>query len=91
MKSQTTRTVELMHRSSIPGAWWCTPIGWEPANEIEGAEFTDGSWWDETGEVAGLVCFGDFDGHSGETIEIPAEELRVASCGNCRVIESVRL
>ncbi len=80
----TTLTVELMHRSSIPGAIWAKPCGWEPENEIEGSEWIDGSWWDDAGNTAGLVCF--VEGNEGDIVEVVLSDLRVASCGDCRVI-----
>lgn len=87
-----TVTVRLLHNSSIPGARWCDPVGWEPANAIEGAELVDGSWWNDDGEVAGLVWFGDrSECGASEVIEVRLEDLRVASCGNCRVIGEVLL
>lgn len=85
--NQKTLTVELMHRSSIQGARWCKPVSWTPANEIKYAEFVDGSWWSEHEEEAGLICF--VDGEEGDHIEVSPEELRVASCGDCRVIGEV--
>jgi len=79
--------VQLNQKCSIQGSRWCTPLGWEPRNQIEGAEFTDGSWWDETEEVAGLVCF--TDGEEGELISVKLSDLRIASTGNCKVIGEV--
>lgn len=78
-----------VNRSSISGARWCQPVGWEPQNEVEGAEFVDGSWWGETEEEAGLVRWSD--GDEGEEIEVDADDLRVASCGDCRVIAEVQV
>lgn len=93
IRSNETETptvkVRLGHRSSIPGARWATPVGWEPTNEIEGSEFLDGSWWDETEETAGLVCF--TPGDDGDQIDAPTDEVRVASTGDCRVIGPVAL
>ena len=57
-------TVKLQHRSSIWGARWCLPVGWEPTNEIDGSEFLDGSYWDDTEETAGVIGF--VDGDEGE-------------------------
>ena len=54
----TTLKVRLLHRSSVPHARWCEPVGWEPGNEIEGAEFLDGSWWSDHEEEAGLLLLG---------------------------------
>jgi hypothetical protein len=31
------------------------PVGWEPANQIEGAVFDGGVWWDAHEEVASLL------------------------------------
>jgi len=84
--------IRLMHNSSIPGARWCEPIGWEPSNEIEGAEFADGSWWSDSEEEAGLVWFGDVNAYgSEEVIDASLDDLRVASCGDCRVIGTVEV
>lgn len=83
----TTLTVKLGHRSSISGARWCQAVGWEPRNEVTGAAFADGSWWSEQDEDAGLVCFAD--GEEGDEVEVDIDDLRVASCGNCRVIAEV--
>lgn len=82
-------TVKLEHRSSIPNARWCKAIGWEPVNQIDGAELLDGSWWSETEEEAGLVCF--VEGDEGDEIDVALDDLRVASCGDCRVIASVEV
>ena len=92
----TKVTVRLCHNSSIPGARWCEPIGWEPANAIEGAEWVDGGWWGDDEQEAGLVCFGHpatyrEDTGEDETAEVTLADLRVASCGNCRVIAEVRI
>lgn len=90
-KTKTIR-VRLLHNASIPSARWCEPIGWEPANEIAGAELVDGAWWDADEQVAGLVWFGERDayGHE-EVIDVTLDDLRVASCGDCRVIGEVEL
>lgn len=85
----TKLTVKLNHKSSIPGARWCTPVGWEPTNEIAGAEFLDGSWWGESQEEAGVICFAD--GDEGGEIEVEVDELRIAACGDCRVIGALEL
>lgn len=84
-----TITVRLMHNSSIPQARWAKPIGWEPQNEIGGSEYVDGSWWDEYEETAGIVCFAE--GDEGDEIEVSVDECRIASTGNCRVIEKVKV
>lgn len=79
--------VRINHKSSVSGASWCTPVGWEPDNQIEGAEFLDGSWWSDSEEEAGLLYFGE--AQEGEEIEATFADLRVASCGDCRVIGEV--
>lgn len=90
MNAPKTLKVELQHTSSIPSARWCRPVGWEPTNQIDGAEFAAGSWWSEDSESAGLVWFGDINAYgAGETIDASLEDLRVASCGDCRVIGNV--
>ncbi len=88
----TTRTVTLMHNASIPGARWCEPKGWEPANVIEDADFVDGAWWYDDEQAAGLVWFGNRDAYGArETVEVSLDDLRVASCGDCRVIGAVEI
>lgn len=89
MHATKSLKVVLGHRSSISQARWCQPVGWKPKNEIEGADFVDGSWWGESEEEAGLVCF--VQGEEGEEIEVSSDDIRVASCGNCRVIGAVEL
>jgi len=85
----TKLTIALAHKSAIPGARWATPVGWEPANEIDGSEYLDGSWWSEDSETAGLLYFGA--GSEGDTVEADADDLRVASTGNCRVIGQIEV
>lgn len=87
--STKTVTVRLMHNTSLTRTRWCQPVGWEPANKLAGAEFVDGSWWDDQEEVAGLVCFAE--GDEGDEIEVSLDDLRVASCGDCKVIGKVKL
>lgn len=88
----TTVTVRLAHNAAIPGARWCQPVGWEPRNEIEGAEFVDGSWWSDSEEEAGLIWCGERDAYGAEeVIEATLDDLRVASCGDCRVIGEVKV
>ena len=79
--------IRINHKSSVSGASWCTPIGWEPDNQIEEAQFVDGSWWSDVEEEAGLLYFGE--AQEGEEIEASFADLRVASCGDCRVIGEV--
>ena len=85
----TTYEVEIGHRSSIAGAYWCKPIDWAPANQIDAAEFIDGSWWTDDEEIAGIVCFQQ--GEKGDCIEVTLDDLRVASCGDCRIIAEIQL
>ena len=92
MNATKTMKIRLLHNASIPGARWCEAIGWEPANQIDGAELADGSWWDENEEVAGLVWFGEVNAYGvNEVIEADLGGLRVASCGDCRVIGNVQI
>ena len=81
--------IRLNHQSSIPGAIWCEPIGWEPTNEIEGADYFDSGWWDDVENVAGIVAF--VDGDQNEVIECDISDLRIASCGDCRIIGEVEI
>jgi len=81
--------VLLQHVSSIRGARWCRPIGWDPKNKVEGAEFVGDSWWSEGEGKAGLVCFSE--GAEGTEIEVAVDDLKVASCGECKVISEVQV
>jgi hypothetical protein len=84
-------TVVLGHNSSLPGRpRWCEAKGWAPANEIAGAEYVDGAWWTDVENVAGLVCFADA-GDEGDVVEVDADDLRVAACGDCRVLGPVEV
>jgi hypothetical protein len=76
-----------MHKSSVPNARWAHPIGWEPTQEIEGAEFLDGSWWSDSQEEAGLICF--VPGVEGAIIEVDGSDLRIVTTGDCRVIGEI--
>lgn len=89
MRGKTVR-VRLLHNASIPNARWCEPVGWVPKNVIAGAELVDGAWWDEYEEVAGMVLFGDHSFELYEVAEVNLGVLRVASCGNCRVLAKVK-
>jgi len=92
MNATKTLAVRLMHNASIPGARWCVPVGWAPTNEIEDAEYVDGSWWGVTEEEAGLVWFGDVNAYGAEeVVEASPDDLRVASCGDCHVLDEVKL
>jgi hypothetical protein len=91
MTATKALTVRLMHNAAIPNARWCEPIGWTPSNEIDGSELSDGAWWDDDEQTAGLVWFGHPDEFgAGEVIEANADDIRVASCGDCRVIGEVK-
>lgn len=92
MNATKTLKVRLLHNASIPGARWCEPIGWEPVNEVEGSELVDGAWWDADEQTAGLVWFGHPDSYgANEVAEVSLDDLRVASCGDCRVVGEVEL
>jgi len=87
-----TVKIRLLHKSSLPGARWCEPIGWEPVNVIEGSIQEEGAWWDGNNEnTAGLCWFGEpgENGHN-DVVEVPLAELRVVSCGECRVLQTAR-
>jgi hypothetical protein len=76
-------------------------VGWEPSNELGGASFIDGSWYDDESdisapEVAGIVWFGDVDEYEEcdndeLIIECSLDDLRIASCGDCKVIAEVKM
>jgi len=83
--------VEVCHASSIPGARWCRPVGWSPRNAIDGAEWSDGdgAWHDEHGDAAGIVIYGDHA--EGDRVTVALDDLRVAACGDCRVVGEVEV
>jgi hypothetical protein len=83
--------VEVGHASSIPGARWCRPIGWSPRNVIDGADWSDGdgAWQDEDGDAAGIVVYGDHA--EGDQVAVALDDLRVVSCGDCRVVGEVEV
>lgn len=85
--------VTVGHRSGIAGARWCLPVGWSPRNRVLGAGWSDedGAWTTEGGEVAGLVVFTQDDEDEGETVTVGLDDLRVVSCGDCRVIGEVQV
>lgn len=90
MNATKTLKVRLLHNASIPNARWCEPIGWTPANEVKGAEFDNGCWWDGDEEAASLVWFGHPNEYgANEVMQANLDDLRVASCGDCRVIGEV--
>lgn len=80
-----TVTVRLLHDSSIPSLRWCEPIGWEPKAEVNG-EYADGSWWDDNEEVAGLVVLGNYTEGEDEIVTVDIDQIRIASCGDCKII-----
>lgn len=83
--------VKLLHKCPVPGARWCGPVGWEPANKIKGAAYEDGAWWDGREEVASLIWLGDPNQHGAfHEITVPLDDLRVATAGECRVLEKVK-
>lgn len=84
--------VRLLHASSIPNARWCEPVGWEPTNVVDGAVFDDGAWWGDYDQAAGLIWVGKPDEYGNyEIIEASVDDVRVATCGDCRVIGKVTL
>lgn len=91
---KTTKVdIRISHRCSIPGTYWCEPIGWEPTNKVNGFPSERGSWWDDSEVIAGLVWFGSLEKgeDEGDILEVDPSELSVASCGNCRVIAKVTI
>jgi hypothetical protein len=86
-------TVTVGHRSGIAGARWCLPVGWSPRNRVEGADWSDedGCWQDADGDAAGLVVFTEDDEDEGETVTVGLDDIRVVSCGECRVIGEVQV
>lgn len=85
-----TVKVRLLHNSSIPNARWCDPVGWDAGNVLLGAEYDEGSWWQGWEQVAGLVWIGNPNEYGvREVIECELSALRVASCGECRILGPV--
>jgi hypothetical protein len=87
MSPPSTVTVVLCHCSKFPGARWCEPVGWEPANELYGTEYADGAWWADGDEEAGLLCF--VEGKEGQELQVSPGDLRVALSRDCQVIGPV--
>lgn len=85
--------VLVCHDSSIAHARWCRPVGWSPRNRVEGADWddADGVWIDEDGEAAGIVLYGHDDANKGDTVAARLDDMRVVSCGDCRVLGSVEI
>jgi hypothetical protein len=83
--------VEVGHAASIPGARWCRPVGWSPRNAIDGAEWSDGdgAWNDENGDAAGIVIYGNCS--EGDRVTVGLDDLRVVTCGDCRVVGAVQV
>jgi len=81
--------IRVGHQSPMIGARWCRPVGWIPANQVADSEFVDGSWRNHLGETAGIIYFTPKD--DGEEIDVPSEDLRVATCGEWKIIEEVRV
>lgn len=79
--------IKIGHQSPMVGAHWCRPIGWTPANQIADSEFVDGSWRNHLGETAGIIYFTPRS--DGEEIEVPSEDLRIAACGEWRILGEV--
>lgn len=89
-REENTREVRVNHRSTaFPQSRWVTPVGWEPTNKFSGSEFVDGSWWDDNEETHGIVLLGADDLDEGDTYRVALTDLRVASCGNCQIVENV--
>lgn len=85
--------VTIRHQSSLPRARWCQPVGWTPRNTIDGADWSDsdGCWWGDSDEEAGVILLADCGMTEGETVTVNADDLRVASSGDCRVIGKVEV
>jgi hypothetical protein len=79
--------IKVGHQSPMRGAHWCHPVGWTPANQLPGCEFIDGAWRNEMGDTAAIACFTLEE--EGAIIEVPLEDLRVASCGEWQILQEV--
>lgn len=79
--------IRIGHQSPMVGAHWCHPINWVPANRISDAKFENGAWRSGNDEIAGIVYFTPLD--EGEEVEVELDDLRVAACGEWRIIEEV--
>jgi hypothetical protein len=84
--------VRVLGSSSIPNTRWCEPVDWEPKNEFAGSSYAEGAWWDDHEATAGLVWLGHGrKPNAGEILEVSPEELKVVSCGECRILGEVQL
>lgn len=80
--------VRMLHDCSIPSLRWVDPVGWEPSDVIDGLKWTSNAWWgDDDEEAYGLAWVGDVNAYGvREVTEVDADDLRIVSCGDCRVI-----
>lgn len=83
----TTCQIRVGHPTPMIGAHWVEPVGWTPANEVPGAEFRNGSWWNGDEEVAGIACFTQED--FGAVSDVAVEDLRVVACGEWKILQDV--
>lgn len=84
--------IRIQHRCSVPQPHWCQPVGWTPANIVEGREYQEGAWWDDHEAIAGLVVYHlPPDVIEGDIVEVPLDDLRVVQCGDVRVLEKVKV
>ena len=82
--------VQMLHDCSAPNLRWVEPVNWAPANVVNGLTFTDGGWWGDDEQEYGLAWNGDVNSFgAGETVEVSASDLRIVSCGECRVISKL--
>lgn len=84
--------VRLLHKCvTIPGSRWCEPIDWQPANDIPETIWVDGAWWDDTSEVAGVVCayVVDDGGEEGSVVDADLDNLLVVRSFSGQVIGRV--
>jgi hypothetical protein len=95
MESTTKLTIRVRHRSCIPGALWCRPVGWSPRNAVEGADWDDdtGAWWGDDGEAAAIIVLGFDEANHDRRVcaEVSLTDLRVVSAGDGRVIGGVEI
>jgi len=75
---------------NLPGASWCSPVDWRPANIIDGYKWLDDSkkWVAENGDEACIVVYGR---RSAEwrKMEVRLDELRVVRMRTWQVIGEV--
>jgi hypothetical protein len=98
-RTNETYTVEISHRASCPGYWWCAPHGWTPADPglIDNADadlLGEGSVYaydqEDEDAVAEMAVYApdaevpdNLDADDVWLLEVGLEDLRWLQSGTC--------